>query len=425
MGQGSANTSTARPRCCTAGRFEHDCTAAFGPGAAPTAGRPAPPGRALRRLLPEGSAGGLALVGAAILALAWANSPGGDLYRRLLAMPAGVTAGSATLMLSAGAWVNEGLMAVFFLLVALEIRREMTTGHLATMRQLALPGLAALGGMVAPALIYLGFNHAGAAAGHGWAVPIATDIAFALAALNLLGKRVPIGLKVFLTALAIIDDLGAIIVIALFYTARVDVPALAAAAVVWAGLFGLGRAGVRSLPVYLIGGVVLWTCVLRSGLHPTLAGVALAFALPMTAGPDCPAHRLERALGVWVSALVLPLFGLANTGLRLDGMSAADLLHPVALGTALGLLIGKPVGVFAAAFAAVRLRLAHRPAGLTWRTLFGAALLCGIGFTMSLFIGDLTFHGTVLNDEVKAAVFLASLASAALGVGVLATVRRR
>ena len=380
---------------------------------------------ALRGLLPAGSAGGVALVVAAIVALAWSNSPSGDLYRRLLAMPAGVTAGSARLVLPAGAWVNEGLMAVFFLLVALEIRREITRGQLASLRQLALPGLAALGGMAAPALIYLAFNHAGAAASHGWAVPIATDIAFALAALNLLGKRVPAGLKVFLTALAIIDDLGAIIVIALFYTARIDALALAAAGVVWAVLFGLGRAGVRPLPVYLIGGMVLWTCVLRSGLHPTLAGVALAFAIPMTGAPDCPAHRLERALGVWVSALVLPLFGLANTGLRLDELSTGGLLHPVALGTAAGLLVGKPAGVFGAAFVAVRLRLAHRPPGLTWATLAGGALLCGIGFTMSLFIGDLTFHGTAFNDEVKAVVFLASLVSAALGVGVLALVVRR
>ena len=241
---------------------------------------------------------------------------------------------------------------------------------------------------------------------------MATDIAFALAALSVLGRRVPIGLKLFLTALAIIDDLGAITVIALFYTTRLDLSALLAAGVVCAGLYGLNRAGVRAVWVYALGGLVLWVCVLRSGVHPTIAGVALAFVVPM----DATGHRMEAGLERWVTWLVLPLFGLANAGLRLGGITLVDFSTPMMLGIALGLIIGKPVGVFGATWVSVRLGWAEMPEGLDWTRLFGAALLCGIGFTMSLFIGDLAFHGSVIQAGVKLAVFTGSLVSAVLGL---------
>jgi len=250
----------------------------------------------------------------------------------------------------------------------------------------------------------------------GWAVPVATDIAFALAAVTVLGRRVPIGLKLFLTLLAIIDDLGAIVVIALFYTARLDLMALLAAATMCGLLYGLNRAGVRAVWVYALGGVVLWGCVLRSGVHPTIAGVALAFVVPM----EDTGHRMEAGLGRWVTWLVMPLFGLANAGLRLGGITLADFGTPVMLGVALGLIVGKPLGAFGAAWVAVRLGWAKMPAGLNWVRLFGAAPLCGIGFTMSLFIGDLGFHGSAIQAEVKLAVFTGSVVSAVLGLVVLA-----
>ena len=354
------------------------------------------------------TAGGMALLASAVLALVWSNNSGADLYFRILATPLG--------FLSLDGWVNDGLMALFFLTVGLEIRREITEGELSSRRQIAIPGLAALGGMVIPALIYIGFNYADPVRLRGWAVPVATDIAFALAALSVLGRRVPVALKVFLTALAIIDDLGAIVVIALFYTADLDVMALLAACVVCGGLYGLNRAGGRAIWFYCLGGALLWGCVLRSGVHPTIAGVALAFVVPM----NDTGHRMETGLCVWVTWLVLPLFGLANAGLRLDGVTLADFVTPVMLGTALGLVIGKPVGVFGATWCAVRLGFGRLPAAISWPQLFGASLLCGIGFTMSLFIGDLGFHGSPIQAEVKLAVLVGSVAAAILGLAVLA-----
>jgi NhaA family Na+:H+ antiporter len=364
--------------------------------------------RALLAFLRSQAAGGLALLASAALALAWSNDSGADLYFRLMALPLGI--------LPLDGWVNDGLMALFFLTVGLEIRREITEGQLSSRRQFAAPGLAALGGMVVPALIYVGFNLVDPVRLRGWAVPVATDIAFALAALSVLGRRVPVALKVFLTALAIIDDLGAIVVIALFYTARLDPVALLAAGAVCAGLYGLNRAGVRAIGVYALGGIVLWACVLRSGVHPTIAGVALAFVVPM----EDTGHRMQAGLAGWVTWIVLPLFGLANAGLPLGGVTLANFVSPVMLGTALGLVIGKPLGVFGATWLSVRIGVARKPAGLSWTQLFGAAVLCGIGFTMSLFIGDLGFHGSAIKAEVKLAVFVASLVAAVAGVALLA-----
>ena len=367
------------------------------------------------------SAGGTMLILSAIAALVWANSPGHASYEALLQW---VPIPPATLPLHL--WVNDGLMVVFFLLVGLELRREITSGELASPQRLAAPGLAALGGMIAPALIFVALNHNDPTALRGWAVPIATDIAFALAVITLLGTRVPTALKVFLTALAIIDDLGAILVIALFYAHGLNLYALGGAAMVWLALLGLNRAGVRRLWPYLLGGVLLWLLVFRSGVHATLAGVALAFVVPVApAGGPSPASRLEHALGPWVAYLVLPVFGLANAGLRFDTLPSGAWMDHLAIGTTLGLLLGKQLGVFGAVMLAARLRLAQLPAGITIMQLYGAAILCGIGFTMSLFIGDLAFRGSPRGDEVKLAVFAGSLASAALGLAVLALAKPR
>lgn len=365
--------------------------------------------------LRSNSAGGVMLMLSGLVALIWANSPLAGSYMALLDWEPPVP----HLPLSLQLWANDGLMVVFFLLVGLELRREITRGELASIKRLAAPGLAALGGMVVPALIFVAFNWSDREALRGWAVPVATDIAFALAVASVLGRRVPMALKVFLTALAIIDDLGAILVIAVFYAGSLDLMALGAAAAVWLALFGLSRAGVRSLWPYMAGGVVLWALVLHSGVHATLAGVALAFVVPMDRADDSAATRLEKGLEPWVAFVVLPIFGLANVGLAFDTLPEGAATDRLAVGTALGLLLGKQLGVFAAVMGAARAGLARLPAGVTVLQIYGAAVLCGIGFTMSLFIGDLAFRGSPRGDEVKLAVFAGSLASAALGLLIL------
>jgi len=375
------------------------------------------------------SLGGLMLMLSAAVALIWANSPAGHGYEALLDwVPPGPMA------LSVHLWINDAVMVVFFLLVGLELRREMTRGELASPARLAAPGIAAVGGMAVPALIFLAFNFRDASAMRGWAVPVATDIAFALAVVSVLGSRVPLALKVFLTALAIIDDLGAIAIIAVFYTKGLDYAALGLAAAVWLGLFGLGRLGVRSVWPYALGGVVLWVLVFRSGVHATLAGVALAFVVPMSDRGDdrgdnrageragetgSPAARMEHGLEPWVAYLVLPLFGLANAGLSFGALPDGSATDRLTLGIALGLVVGKQLGVFGALMAGIRCGLARPPEGITTLQLYGAAVLCGIGFTMSLFIGDIAFRGSPRGEEIKLAVFVASLFSAVLGLLVL------
>ncbi len=389
--------------------------------------------RPLREFLASEAAGGAILIMAALVALIWANAPQGEAYAALLHWTPPLPLPRA-FRLSLHVWVNDALMVVFFLLVGLELRREITVGELASLDRLAAPGLAALGGMVAPALIFVAFNRHDPSALRGWAVPVATDIAFALAVAGVLGSRVPGALKVFLTALAIIDDLGAILIIAAFYTSGLDLLALGGAVLVWIGLYALNRGGVRSLWPYLLGGLMLWVLVFRSGVHATLAGVALAFVIPMqprtSAAPGAtdrqsPAARLEHALAPWVAFVVLPVFGLANAGLRLDTLPAGAWTDPLAIGIALGLFAGKQLGVFGAVWAAVRLGIARMPASVTWAQLYGAAILCGIGFTMSLFIGDLAFRESPRGDEVKLAVFLGSLVAAAVGLLVLGLCRPR
>jgi NhaA family Na+:H+ antiporter len=369
----------------------------------------------LARFLSSESAGGLVLMGAALAALIVANSPLSQGYFALLH--------TAWLGMSVAHWVNDGLMAIFFLMVGLEIKREVLAGGLSTWGQRALPGFGALGGMVVPALIYIAINWGRPETLVGWAIPAATDIAFALGVLSLLGKRVPISLKVFLAALAIIDDLGAVVIIAFFYTSGLSMPMLLASLATLVILIAMNRSGVRRLLPYLLVGGVLWFFVLQSGVHATLAGVALAMCIPM-GKPEEDAHSplmfLEEKLHSWVAFAVVPVFGFANAGVSLAGISMENLVDPVPLGVALGLLVGKQVGIFLLAALAIHFGLAKLPEGSSWVQLYGVALLCGIGFTMSLFIGNLAFPGSPhLVDEVKVGVLMGSILAAMGGVAVL------
>jgi NhaA family Na+:H+ antiporter len=362
---------------------------------------------------------------AAALALVVANSPLAGSYFSALKTEFGFVAGPLHLRESLLHWINDGLMAVFFLLVGLEIKREVLDGQLSRPSRVILPGVAALGGVAIPAFIYLAFNAGHAESLSGWAIPSATDIAFALGVLALLGKRVPTSLKIFLTAIAIMDDLAAILIIAAFYTAKLDVAALLAAAGVLLLLLAFNRFRVRALWPYLLAGVALWYFVLQSGIHATLAGVALAMLIPLRKSPGrpddvkSPLHRLEHALHKPVAFLIVPLFGFANAGLSFAGVKLADALDPVPLGVALGLFIGKQVGVFLTAWVIVRLRWAPMPRGASLGQLYGIAVLCGIGFTMSLFIGNLAFGDPKLIDETKIGVMIGSVASALLGLTIM------
>jgi NhaA family Na+:H+ antiporter len=313
-------------------------------------------------------------------------------------------------------------MAVFFFLVGLEIKRELVEGELASVRQAMLPAVAALGGMIVPALIFAAINFGDTVALRGWAIPAATDIAFAIGIVMLLGSRVPASLKVFLTAVAIIDDLGAIVVIALFYTSNLSPLMLAAAALGGGALFALNRAGVRRADPYIVVGLLIWVCVLKSGVHATLAGVVTALAIPMRGRTGTPlAGALEHGLHPWVAFAVLPMFAFANAGVSLKGITPPTLLEPVTLGIALGLIAGKTIGVYGASWLMIRLRLAAKPANATPRQHFGVCVLCGIGFTMSLFIGGLAFEGLDPSYEtrVKLGVLTGSILAGALGTLVL------
>ncbi|AYV48072.1 Na+/H+ antiporter NhaA [Caulobacter flavus] len=374
---------------------------------------------ALRDFLRSESAGGVLLMIAAAAALLTANSPLGAAYFHALHAYLGP--------LSVEHWINDGLMAVFFLLVGLEIKREVVGGELSTWPRRALPGFAALGGMIAPALIYLLVAREAPDVRAGWAIPAATDIAFALGVLSLLGPRVPGALKIFLAALAIIDDLGAILIIAFFYTDHLTLWALGAAGAVLAGLIGLNRLKVAALWPYLLLGALLWFLFLKSGVHATLAGVLLAMTIPLTStrGEHSPLHRLEHGLNPWVAYLIVPVFGFANAGVALGGLTASVLTAPATLGAALGLFLGKQAGVMAFSAAAIALGLARRPTGVTWSQLYGVAVLCGVGFTMSLFINNLAFQDALLREETKIGVLAGSVASALLAWLIFALPRRR
>ncbi|WP_184714632.1 Na+/H+ antiporter NhaA [Caulobacter sp.] len=377
----------------------------------------------LREFLDSGAAGGLLLMAAAILALFVANSPLAEGYFAALHLP---LAGLDLLH-----WINDGLMAVFFLFVGLEIKREFLDGQLSTWSNRALPCIAAAGGVIVPGLIYAALNASSPQTLRGWAIPTATDIAFALGVLSLLGSRVPTSLKVFLATLAIVDDLVAVLVIAVFYTADINLAALIGAAIAALSLLALNRLKVTRLAPYLMLGVALWGLVLLSGVHATIAGVVLALTIPLHASkgaPDdanSPLHRLEHALSPWVSFVIVPVFGFANAGVSFAGMTPSVIAEPVTLGVAAGLFLGKQAGVFAASWLAIRLGIARLPVAASWGQLYGVSLLCGIGFTMSLFIGLLAFADPALQNEVKVGVLAGSLISALVGAALLSLVKRR
>ncbi len=380
---------------------------------------------AIRQFLKLESASGILLVLAGTLAMVAANSGLAGLYESFLATPFKIQLGEFALDKSLGVWINDLLMAIFFLLVGLEIKREVVMGELSDAAKVALPAIAAVGGMVVPAAIYAWVNWGDPVGIRGWAIPSATDIAFALGVLSLFGERVPVGLKIFLMTLAVLDDLGAIIIIALFYTSDLSVQALLLAGLALVGLLVLNRFGVTRIAPYILVGLVLWTCVLKSGVHATLAGVVTAMFIPAR-NPSDPAHppltRLEHALHPWVAFGILPIFAFANAGVSLEGLSFSDLLQPIPLGIALGLVVGKQLGVFTFAWLAVKLGLARLPSGVSFRQVYGAAIICGIGFTMSLFIGMLAFENTAAGQVIatdKLGVLAGSLISALLGYVVL------
>jgi NhaA family Na+:H+ antiporter len=388
------------------------------------------PFAAIREFLRLESAAGLLLVIAGAMAMLAANSPLAGLYGALLEVPFGVRLGSFHLDKPLLLWVNDLLMAIFFLLVGLEIKREVVMGELSSASRVALPTVAAAGGMLVPVAIYAALNWHDPVGIRGWAIPAATDIAFALGVLALFGPRVPLGLKVFLMTLAVLDDLGSIVIIAVFYSGGLSVPALSGAALGVAALVTLNRCGVARLAPYLLVGAGLWLCVLKSGVHATLAGVITALLIPArnTRDPEhSPLLTLEHALHPWVAFAILPVFAFANAGVGLAGLSLADLLEPIPLGIVLGLVVGKQVGVFLFAAAAVRTGLAQLPEGVDLRQVYGASLLCGIGFTMSLFIASLAFEGAgpdvVVSDRIG--ILSGSLISAIAGYVVLRLVLPR
>ncbi len=370
------------------------------------------------------AAGGILLIGAALLALVCANSPLQSTYEAFRGMPVELRAGAFGIAKPLLLWINDGLMAVFFLLVALEIKRETLSGQLSSRDQLLLPLACAAAGVALPALLFWGINRGDADSLRGWAVPTATDIAFALGILALLGPRVPLGMKLLLSTIAVVDDLIAILIIAVFYSHGLSLVALGCAVAAIAAMWTLNRRGVTALAPYLLLGLVLWACVLKSGVHATLAGVVTGLMIPHVdprndlddATEHSPLETLEHALHPWVAYGILPLFAFANAGLVLGGLGLGDLLSPLPLGIALGLVLGKPVGIVGAALAMRAAGFARFPAGMDLRAMVGLGLLCGIGFTMSLFIGSLAFADDALRyAESVVGVLLASTVSAVLG----------
>jgi NhaA family Na+:H+ antiporter len=380
---------------------------------------------AIREFLKLESASGILLVIAGALAMVAANTLLAGWYEALLSTHFKIQFGTFALDKPLVVWINDLLMAIFFLLVGLEIKREVVMGELSDGAKVALPAIAALGGMLVPAAIYAWINWGDPVGIRGWAIPSATDIAFALGVLSLFGERVPVGLKIFLMTLAVLDDLGAIVIIALFYTSDLSLAALMLAGLAVATLFVLNRFGVTRIAPYILVGLVLWVCVLKSGVHATLAGVVTALFVPAR-DPAHPQHppltRLEHALHPWVAFGILPIFAFANAGVSLAGLSLEDLLQPIPLGIMLGLVVGKQVGVFSFSWLAVKLGLARLPSGVDFRQIYGAAIICGIGFTMSLFIGMLAFENAA-SDEVividRLGVLAGSLISAVVGYVVL------
>lgn len=370
------------------------------------------------------SAGGIILMFAAVLALIISNSPLQHYYDLLLDTPVAVQVGPLEIAKPLLLWINDGLMAVFFFLVGLELKRELVEGELADKRNIILPGIGAIGGMLAPAIIYSLFNMDDSTAMAGWAIPAATDIAFALGILSLLGSRVPVSIKIFLTSLAIFDDIGAIIIIAIFYTSEVSTTALIVVAICIPVLTFFNWKNVESKSLYIFIGIVMWTAMLKSGVHATLAGVILAMFIPLKSKDDdghSPLKSMEHDLHTVVAFIILPIFAFANAGISFEGVGAEQLLHPVPLGIAAGLFIGKQLGIFGLCALAIKYRLASLPANMTYKALYGTATLCGVGFTMSLFIGSLAFEATSVNmifDE-RLGIIIGSVISGLLGFIIL------
>ncbi|MFB6348027.1 Na+/H+ antiporter NhaA [Moraxella sp. ZJ142] len=376
----------------------------------------------IKRFLELEAAGGIVLALAAIVAMIVANSPLNDLYHAFIHAPVVVQIGQFAIAKDAHHWINDGLMAIFFFLVGLELKREALVGELSDIKQILMPALAAVGGMIAPALIYVLFNYDNPAQLAGWATPAATDIAFALGVLSLLGSRVPNALKVFLASIAIFDDLGAIIIIALFYTSDLSLASLGVAAVCFPFLFLLNKMNVVRLTPYLLIGVVLWAALLKSGVHATLAGVLLAFFIPLRNKKDpehSPLEELEHDLHTTVAFGILPLFAFANAGISFAGTGIDTLLHPVPIGIAAGLFIGKQIGVMAAVLFCLKLGLANLPKGTNLKQIYGVSLLCGIGFTMSLFISGLAFLEVPTDFDPRLGIILGSIVSGIAGYVVL------
>lgn len=377
-----------------------------------------------RKFLRLESAGGILLFLAAMMALMIANSPLREYYDHLMHMTLAVQIGDASLSKPFILWVNDGLMAIFFLSVGLEIKRELVVGELSTLDRVSFPAIAAMGGIVVPAAVYVCFNWGDHFALHGWAIPTATDIAFALGVLSLLGPRVPVSLKIFLTALAIFDDLGAIVIIAIFYTAEISMMSLIFAAVCVIGLLALNRLGVKRQEAYFFIGLLLWLAVLKSGVHATLAGVAIALTIPLSVKGDpetSPLRELEERLLPWVTFLVLPLFAFANAGVSFDGVALSHFFGPIPMGIVFGLLVGKQVGIFGASWLAIKLKISPMPRRASWLGLYAVSVICGVGFTMSLFIGTLAF-GDVASEQaalVRFGVLVGSLLAGMIGYVVL------
>ena len=374
----------------------------------------------LKEFLRLEAAGGVLLAFATVAALIVANSPLAWIYGQLIELPIEVRVGNFEIAKPMLLWINDGLMAIFFFLVGLELKREVVEGQLSSLRQIALPGFAAVGGMVVPAAIYVLFNRHDPVALEGWAIPAATDIAFALAVLSLLGSRVPTALKILLVSVAIFDDLGAILVIALFYTNNLSIPALLGTLPLIVILAVLNRRGVCQMAPYAFFGLIIWVLVLKSGVHATLAGVLLAMFIPMrdTRDPSrSPLKRLEHDLHGVVAFCILPTFAFANAGISFAGIGIEQLLHPIPVGIAAGLFFGKQIGIVGFALLGIVLGMAQLPQGLGYRHLYGVSLLCGVGFTMSLFIGSLAFEETSVNmlfDE-RLGILVGSLASGVVG----------
>ena len=370
------------------------------------------------------SAGGIMLMIAAITAIILANTPLQVYYTLLLDTPVEIRVGAFEIAKPLLLWINDGLMAVFFFMVGLELKRELIEGELSDRKNIILPGVGAIGGMLVPALIYVYFNFDNNIALQGWAIPAATDIAFALGVLSLLGSRVPVSLKVFLTSLAIFDDIGAILIIAVFYTAKISLTSLVVAAICIPLLAWVNKRNPESTSLYIVIGVIMWVAMLKSGVHATLAGVALAMFIPMKSRTDIhysPLKSMEHDLHAVVAFIVLPVFAFANAGINLSGVGLEQVLHPVPLGIALGLFLGKQLGVLGFCWLAIKLKLTDLPKEMNWGAMYGTAALCGVGFTMSLFIGSLAFEETGVNllfDE-RLGIIIGSILSGVVGYIVL------